>query len=43
MLFGWGLLSANTVQWLADGAEQDGLKQEPLVKLGPRIWLNNET
>ena len=28
MVFCWGLLSANTVQWLADGAEQDGLQQE---------------
>ena len=33
MLFGWGLLSANTVQWLAEGAEQDGLKLEPVKKL----------
>ena len=36
-LFGWGVISANTAQWIADGAVQDGLcvsEVQKLAKLG---------
>ena len=33
LLVGWGLISANCARWLAEGAVDDGLKQEPVKKL----------
>ena len=33
MLFGWGLLSAGTIQWLASGAVDDGLSQGDIVAI----------
>ena len=38
-LVGWGLLSANTARWLAEGAEQDGLDNDAVrcvARLGAR-------
>ena len=32
-LFGWGLLSATTVQWLADGAKLDGLSNAKVDRI----------
>eukprot|EP00974_Lingulodinium_polyedra_P038396 3679008-Lingulodinium_polyedra.AAC.1 len=32
-LFGWGLISAHTVQWLAEGAVEDGLHVEEVENL----------
>ena len=32
-LFGWGLLSASTCQWLAEGARLDGLEIGPVKKM----------
>ena len=33
MLCGWGLVSANTVRWLAEGARMDGLVHDDINKL----------
>ena len=32
-LVGWGLLSANTARWLAEGAEQDGLDNDEVKRV----------